>query len=74
MKEIRLSEHARLKLETLANHELTINLAFIIETLQFPDKVEALPSNKLVAQKRLNENLALCVGFREFSSFIFVIT
>lgn len=74
MKEIRLSNHAQLKIEVLANHELTIDTDFVIETVRSPDKIEIGEEDKLIAQKSLNENLVLRVVYREFSTFIFVIT
>ncbi len=74
MKEIRFSDHAQLKIEILANHELPIDPAFVIETVRFPEKLEAREENKLIAQKQLDKNLVLRVVYREFSTFIFIIT
>ncbi|NJL91673.1 MAG: DUF4258 domain-containing protein [Coleofasciculaceae cyanobacterium SM2_1_6] len=74
MKEIRFSDHARLKMEILANHEITIDIDFVTETIRSPDKLETEAENKLIAQKCLDENLVLRVVYREFSAFIFIIT
>ena len=74
MKEIRFSDHAQLKMEVLANHEITIDLDFVIETIRSPDKLETNAANKLIAQKCLDENLVLRVVYREFKAFIFIIT
>lgn len=74
MKEIRFSEHSQLKMEVLAKHTVTINSEFIIETVRSPDKLEMGEEDKLIAQKRLNENLVLRVVYREFSAFILIIT
>jgi hypothetical protein len=73
MKEIRFSDHAQLKMEVLANHEITIDFNLVIETVRSPDKVES-EEDKLIAQKRLNESLVLRVVYREFSAFILIIT
>ena len=59
MKEIRLSDHAKQKIEILANHEIALDLNFIIETVRSPDVLETGEENKLIAQKYLNENLVL---------------
>ena len=74
MKEIRLSDHAKLKLDILANHGVSIKAEFIIDTIRKPDKIETLPEQKVIYQKRLNENLVLRVVCREVSAFILVIT
>ena len=74
MKEIRLSDHAKQKIEILANHEIALDLNFIIETVRSPDVLETGEENKLIAQKYLNENLVLRVVYREFTAFILIIT
>lgn len=74
MKEIRFSDHAYLKMQVLANHEITIDADFVIETVRSPDKLEIGEEDKLIAQKTLHENLVLRVVYREFSAFILVIT
>ncbi len=74
MKEVRFSDHAQLKMEVLASHEVTINPDFVIETVRSPDKLETGEEDKLIAQKRLDENLVLRVVYREFNTFILIIT
>jgi len=74
MKEVRLSDHARLKMEVLANHGVIIDADIVIETVRSPDKLETGEDDKLIAQKRLDENLVLRVVYREFSTFILIIT
>ncbi|NJL39693.1 MAG: DUF4258 domain-containing protein [Leptolyngbyaceae cyanobacterium RM2_2_4] len=74
MKEVRFSDHARLKMEILANHSLAIAPEFVIETVRSPDKLETGEENKLIAQKCLDENLVLRVVYREFNTFILIIT
>ncbi len=74
MKEIRFSEHSQLKLEILAKHTVTIDSDFVIETVRSPDKLESGEENKQIAQKRLNESLVLRVVYREYNTFILIIT
>lgn len=74
MKEIRFSEHSRLKIEILASREVVIDLNFVIETVRSPDKLEIGEEDKLIAQKLLDENLVLRVVYRDFGSFILIIT
>lgn len=74
MKEIRFSDHAKLKMEVLASHEITIDQDLVIETVRSPDKLEIGEEDKLIAQKSLNENLVLRVVYREFNAFILIIT
>jgi hypothetical protein len=74
MKEIRFSDHAQLKMEILANHEISVDSNFVIETVRSPDKIETGEDDKLIAQRRLDENLVLRVVYREFNTFILIIT
>ena len=53
---------------------MTIDAEFIIEVVRSPDKLETGEEDKLIAQKRLSENLVLRVVYREFSTFILIIT
>ena len=72
-KEIRFSEHAELKLEVLANHDVTIDPNFVIEVVRYPDKLEQ-EDDKFIAQKRLTDELVLRVVYREFNALIVIIT
>jgi len=74
MKEIRFSEHSRLKIDILASRGVGIDLDFVIETVRSPDKLEIGEEDKLIGQKRLDENLVLRVVYRDFGSFILIIT
>ena len=74
MKEIRFSEHARLKIDILASRSVSIYLNFVVDTVQSPDKLEIGEEDKLIAQKRLDESLVLRVVYRDFGSFILIIT
>ena len=74
MKEIRFSEHSQLKIEILANHGVTVKPEFVAETIRLPDKLELGEDDKQIAQKRLDENQVLRVVYREFSTFVLVIT
>jgi hypothetical protein len=74
MKEIRFSEHSRLKIDVLASRGVILDLDFVFDTVRSPDKLEIGEENKLIAQKRLDENLVLRVVYRDFGSFILIIT
>jgi hypothetical protein len=74
MKEIRFSEHAQLKMEVLATHGISIDRNFVTEAVRSPDKLETGEVDKMVAQKRLDENLVLRVVYREFNAFILIVT
>jgi hypothetical protein len=73
MKEIRFSDHARLKMEILASHTVYIDQDFVVGTVRSPDKI-VIEEDKFIAQKRLDENLVLRVVYREFNAFILIIT
>ncbi len=49
MKEIRLGDHARSKMEVLANHEITIDEELVFETIRSPDMIEIGEEDKLIA-------------------------
>ena len=74
MKDIRFSEHAQLKLDILASHDISIDSDFAIATVQSPDKLEIEAEDKQIAQKRLNDKLVLRVVYREFEAFILIVT
>jgi len=74
MKEIRISDHAQQKIKILANHEINLNIDFILETVRSPDLIETGENDKKIAQKCLNEKLVLKVVYREFAAFILIIT
>lgn len=57
MKEIRFSEHSQLKMEILSSHQVIITPEFVIETVRLPDRVESGEDDKLIAQKKLDDNL-----------------
>lgn len=50
MKEIRFSDHARLKMEVLAGHGVSIESEFVIEVVRSPDKLETGEEDKLIAK------------------------
>jgi hypothetical protein len=74
MKEIRFSEHSRLKIDILASRGVIIDLDFVYDMVRSPHKVEIGEEEKLIAQKRLDENLVLRVVYPDFGSFILIIT
>ena len=74
LKEIRFSDHARLKIDLLRDRNVDISEALITEVVRSPDKLEITEEDKLIAQKRLNEKLVLRVIYREYESFILIIT
>lgn len=74
MKEIRWSDHARLKVDILANHGLIIKSGFVVEVIRSPDTLERGEEDKLIAQKGLDEKRVLRVVYREFNAFILIIT
>ena len=74
MKEIRFSDHSQIKLKILNEHRMGVTKDFVLETLIKPDKREIFEDNKRIAQKRWNNSLVLRVVYREFSSFILIIT
>ncbi len=73
-KEIRFSDHALLKIDLLSERGITIAQEFVVETIQSPDRREPGEGEKITAQKQLNENLVLRVVYREYETFILVIT
>ncbi|PZV11525.1 MAG: DUF4258 domain-containing protein [Leptolyngbya sp.] len=74
LKEIRFSDHAKLKIDLLRDRNVAVSEVFTIDVVRSPDKLEVAEEDKRVAQKRLNEKLVLRVVYREYESFILVIT
>ena len=74
MRDIRLSQHAELKLQILTGHGMAIPVEFVLAAIHAPDKLERGEDGKLIAQKRLDENRVLRVVYRDFEAFTLVIT
>ena len=74
LKEIRFSDHAKLKIDLLGDRSVAVSEVFTIDVVRSPDKLEIAEEDKRIAQKRLNDKLVLRVVYREYKSFILVIT
>ncbi|MGV0026287.1 hypothetical protein [Phormidesmis priestleyi] len=74
LKEIRFSDHARLKIDLLRDRGVDVSEDFIDEVMRSPDKLEIAEVDKLIAQKGLNEKLVLRVVYREYETFVLIIT
>lgn len=61
LKEIRFSDHARLKIDLLRDRGVDVSEDFIDEVIRSPDKLEMAEVDKLITQKGLNEKLVLRV-------------
>jgi hypothetical protein len=72
-KEIRWSEHAQLKLDILNQRSITISADVVAAIIRIPDTLNT-EEDKQIAQSRITENLALRVVYREFNTFILIIT
>lgn len=72
-KEIRWSDHAKLKLKILKQRNLEISSEKVIETIRSPDTT-FIESEKAIAQAKFDERLVLRVVYREFNAFILIIT
>lgn len=56
MKEIRISDHAQQKIKILANHEINLNIDFILETIRSPDLIEKGENDKKLLRNVLMKN------------------
>ncbi len=72
-KEIRWSEHARLKLNILNQRGIEISADLVTEIIQTPDTLSE-EGDKQIAQSQITDNLVMRVVYREFSAFILIIT
>jgi hypothetical protein len=72
-KEIRWSDHAKLKLDIFKHRNLEISPEKVIETIRSPNAMFT-EDEKAIAQANLDERLVLRVVYREFNAFIVIIT
>jgi hypothetical protein len=72
-KEIRWSEHAQLKLDILNQRSITVSADLVAAIIRKPDTLNT-EEDKQIAQSRITENLVLRVVYREFNTFILIIT
>ncbi len=74
MKEIVLTDHARLKLAVLARHGVHISEEAIRQTLLKPDRTDTGYSDRKVAQAAFNGAHVLRVVYEETEQALIVIT
>jgi hypothetical protein len=72
-KEIRWSEHAQLKLDIFNQRNVNISSDWIVEIIQNPNTLIE-EEDKKIAQSPITDGLVLRVIYREFSTFILIIT
>lgn len=72
-KEIRWSEHARLKLEILNQRSIKVSADLVTEIVQTSNTLID-ENDKKIAQSRITNEIVLRVVYREFSAFILIIT
>jgi hypothetical protein len=72
-KEIRWSDHAQLKLNILKQRNIDISSDRVIGTIHSPDAIFQ-EDEKKIAQTNITDRLVLRVVYREFESFILIIT
>lgn len=73
-KEIRLSEHAIAKLQTLAELGLPLTSDLVVQIIRSPDRLENGEEGKYIAQRPMDDRRVLRVVYQEFAAFILVIT
>lgn len=61
--EVRLSEHAKRKIETLKNHEVKVTEESVVEAVNSPDRVLTGLGGRQIAERRLDEGHVLRVVF-----------
>lgn len=72
-KEIRWSEHAKLKLDILNQRSTKISADLVAEIVRTPNTL-IVENDKKIAQSRITDEIVLRVVYREFSAFILIIT
>ncbi len=72
-KEIRWSDHAQLKLDILNQRSIKVSADLVAEIIRTPDRLSE-EEDKQIAQSRITDKLVLRVVYREFSTFILIIT
>ncbi len=74
MKTITFSEHAEVKFEILARHEVIFTKEQVVNVLSNPDIIVQGYKNRLIAQKSLDETHVLRVVYEEYSNEKKIIT
>jgi hypothetical protein len=72
-KEIRWSEHAKLKLEILNQRSIKVSADLVTEIVRTPNALID-ENDKKIAQSRITNEIVLRVVYRKFSAFILIIT
>ena len=72
--DIEFSKHVLLKISVLEAHGIKISKEIIEDVVQFPDKTEKGYKDRLIAQKRYNDEHVLRVVYEKHLERIFIIT
>ena len=72
--DIEFSKHALLKISVLEAHGIKISKEMIEDVVLFPDKTEKGYKDRLIAQKRYNDEHVLRVVYEKHPERIFIIT
>jgi hypothetical protein len=72
-KEVRWSDHAKLKLDILNQRNIKLSTDLVAEIIRSPSLVIE-EGDKKIAQRRITDELVLRVVYREYRAFILIIT
>lgn len=71
---IKFSHHSLEKIEILKNHGVDVSKEFIESIIIFPDKIETVYKNRLIAQKKIDDTHVLRVVYEAETDNILIIT
>ncbi|MBI5057632.1 MAG: DUF4258 domain-containing protein [Nitrospirae bacterium] len=74
MVDIKHSDHLLLKIDILKAHGIDLSLEKVDDIIRFPDKIGTGYKNRLIAQKRLDDEHVLRVVYEEQADRILAIT
>lgn len=73
-REIEHSDHLLLKIEILKAHGIDLSIEKINDIIRFPDTIDKGYKNRLIAQKRMDDEHVLRVVYEEQADKIIAIT
>jgi len=73
-REIKHSDHLLLKIEILKAHSIDLSVEKINDIIRFPDKIDKGYKDRLIAQKRMDDEHVLRVVYEEQADKIIAIT
>ena len=71
---VKFSQHSLIKIDLLKAYGVNISKEIVVDIIKFPDKIETGYKNRLIAQKKIDDEHVLRVVYEKQEDEILIIT